>query len=150
MWLSGAFERGFEQLGTRQLQCLCGLHIGLLLCPLLQVFEGDVVAQEGLCIGQTGELVERCHGVFGSVDAFDATGFFGIGLVAGEQAGSMEVEVGVEEVVAEGVEGGGVVLRDVGVAEQFAHDAAVFGFGQSVVVAAAGPAAGELDVEFAQ
>lgn len=144
---SGAFECDFEQVGTRLLQRLCGLHIGLLFCQLLEVVQGDVIAQEGVCIGQAGELVQWRHGVLWAIDAFDAAGLVGVGFVAGEQAGSMEVQEGVEEVAAEGVEGDGVVLRDMFVAEQLAHDAAVLGFGQAVVVAAPGSATGELDVE---
>lgn len=115
------------------MQCLCGLHIGLLLCLLLQVIEGDALAQEGVCIGQAGQLVERCHDILGAVDALDATGFAGVGFVTSEQARSMKVEERVEDVAAKGVEGGGMVLRDMFVAKQLAHDAAVLGFGQAVV-----------------
>ena len=50
----------------------------------------------------------------------------------------MEVDVGVQEVLAEGVDLGGKALRDMAVAQVFAHDGAVLGFGQTVVVAVPG------------
>jgi hypothetical protein len=64
---------------------------------------------------------------------------FSTDLVDGKTAGAVEVDVGIEVFCAEGVDLGGEALRNVGVAEDLADDRAVFGFGQSIVVAVSGP-----------
>ena len=60
---------------------------------------------------------------------------FGIGDDFGEQAWPVEVDIGVEVVVAECIHQCGVALRDVTVAQMFSHNGAVLGFGLGVVVA---------------
>ncbi len=54
------------------------------------------------------------------------------------------------EILAEGVDESGEALRDMAVAQVFAHDGAVLGFRQAVVVAVPGARLGELDVELIQ
>jgi hypothetical protein len=66
------------------------------------------------------------------------------------EGGRMEVDVGVQEILAEGVDLGGRALGDMRVAEVFAHDGAVLGLRQAVVVAVSGPRFGELDAELVQ
>ena len=79
--------------------------------------------------------------VFLPVAAFDVAG--GAGDLGGEEAGPVEVEVGAEVVVEEGVDLGDEGVADVDVAEPFADDAAVLGFDECVVVAVSGPGLGE-------
>ena len=50
----------------------------------------------------------------------------------------------------EGIEQAGPALRDVGMAEELAHDMAVLAFHQGVVVAVPGAGLGELDAQFLQ
>lgn len=72
----------------------------------------------------------------------------GAGDLGGEEAGPVEVEEGTEGVVEEGVDLGDEGVGDVNMSEPPAHDAAVFGLDQRVVVAVAGPGLGEgADVE---
>lgn len=62
----------------------------------------------------------------------------------------MHVQVRYEILPAEGIDAGGVALRDVGVAKGAADDHTVLGFDQGVVVAAPGPGLGELGVELVE
>lgn len=71
----------------------------------------------------------------------------GVGFQLREEAGLVEVDVGVEELPTEGVDPGGEALGDVGIAQVLSHDAGVFGLGQSVVVALPGSGAGEFGVQ---
>ncbi len=116
----------------------------------MQVFERDTLAQELRRFGQAGQLVQRCHRVPCSVHALDASRLLRIGLIGGKQARPVEVQERVEVLAAEGVEASCVALRDVRVAEDFAHHRAVLGLGQAVVVTASRSAAGELDAQLVQ
>lgn len=60
----------------------------------------------------------------------------------------MKVDIGVQEFLAEGVEFTGVTLRDRAVAQGFAHEGAVLGFCQAVVVAVPRAGLGELHAPF--
>jgi hypothetical protein len=62
----------------------------------------------------------------------------------------MIVEIGIEVGGVELLQAPGVAGRDVAVAHMFADDGAIFGFGQSVVVAVPGTALGLLDQQFVQ
>ena len=55
----------------------------------------------------------------------------------GEQARTVEIDVGVEVLAAEGIDQVSEALRDVAVAEVFAHDRAILRLGLRVVVAVA-------------
>ena len=61
-----------------------------------------------------------------------------------KETGAVEVDVGVEEFVAERVDRVGETLRNMAVTQVFAHDGAVLGFGQAIVIAAPGPGFSEL------
>ncbi len=78
----------------------------------------------------------RGHHVSQRVSLFDLA--LGIGEGHGEETGAVEVDIGVQEFLAEGVDLTGVVLRDMAVTEVFADDGAVFGFRQTIVVAVPG------------
>ena len=60
----------------------------------------------------------------------------------------MEVEIGIEHLRIEAVDGSGVFLRDVAVAHGLAHDRAVLAFGERVVVGMTRARFGEFDAEF--
>ena len=74
----------------------------------------------------------------------------GVDLVDREEARAVEVEVRVEEVLAERIHGAGEALADVGVAEVFADDCAILAFDQGIVVGMARPRAGEFDAQLVQ
>lgn len=62
----------------------------------------------------------------------------------------MEIEIGVEELGAEGVDLGGEALGDVGIAQALAHHRAILGLGQTVVVGMPGPGFGELHAQLVE
>ena len=89
----------------------------------IQLFEGDAGFEVLVCVGQRLELfVWRHHKFVGVALALTTLGV-GNGLCV--EARAVEIEVGVEMVAAEDVDQSGVVLRDMAVAEVFAHDGAV-------------------------
>src|SRR5258706_15209090 len=59
-------------------------------------------------------------------------------------------QLGIEKVLAEGVDLSGEALRDMPVTEMFAHDGPILRFGQTVVVAVPGARLGELDPELVE
>ena len=67
-----------------------------------------------------------------------------------EQTGPMIVDVGIEVLAMKVIEQAGPALRDMGMAEQLAHDMTVLAFHQGVVVAVPGAGLGELDTQFLQ
>jgi len=101
-------------------------------------------------MGQAGEFVQRCLHVLVPVDALDPARLFWVVDFGREQAGAVEVEQWVEVFGAEGIEALGVALRDMGVAEGFTDDRAVFALDQGIVIAFSGTAFGELDVQFGE
>ena len=81
-----------------------------------------------------------------------AAAFLGIDFVGvafdGEETGAVEVQVGGEDLLGEGVDAFSVTAGDVAVSEVLADDRAVLALDEGVVVAAAGSGLGELvDVE---
>ena len=131
-----SFDRGIGQ-------SFRGLIIGHLMGLVFEALEGDAGSEVNERWWQTFELVERCHDQLLWVALADLA--FGIDLFGGEVAGTVEVDVGVEEVAAEGIDVAGEALGNMRVAELLANDAAVFAFHQGVVVGVPRPRAGELD-----
>ncbi len=72
---------------------------------------------------------------------------FGVDPVDREVAGPVEVEIGIEPLAVERVDGAGVVLRDMVVAHELADNGAVLGFDQRVVIGLARPGFGEFDAQ---
>jgi hypothetical protein len=64
-----------------------------------------------------------------------------------EVAGPVEVEIGIEQLTVESIDGAGVVLRDMAVAHQLADDGAVLGFDQRIVIGLARPGFGEFNAQ---
>lgn len=145
--LTGAGAYPFEQDRAGLIEFLRGLDIGQSVGHLPQIIKRDVRAQEGVCIGQAGKLVQRRHDVLCPVHPPDAPGLGLIGHSGSEQTWAMEVQKWIQIFTAEGVEVCGMVLRGVFVAEQLAHHHAVLGLDQAIVVAVARTAAGELDMQ---
>ena len=73
---------------------------------------------------------------------------FAVDRVDREVAGSVEIEIGIEQLAVESVDGAGVVLRDMAVAHQLAKDGAVLGFDQRVVIGLPWPGFGEFNAQF--
>ena len=72
----------------------------------------------------------------------------GVDVFDGEETGAVEVQVGREDLLSEGVDALRVPAGDVAVSEVLADDRAVFALDEGVVVAASGAGLGELvDVE---
>ena len=110
--------------------------------------EGDAGLQEVLGLWQRFEFFVGRHHVLEKVALADFP--LDVGYRFGEETGAMEVDVRIEKVVAESVDLGGEALRDMAVAEVFAHDGAILGFRQAVVVTMAGTRLGEFDLELFQ
>ena len=68
----------------------------------------------------------------------------------GEETGTVEIQIRDQMVLVEGVDEGGVVLRNVGVAEVFAHGGGVFALNQGIVVGVAGTRLGELNEQLVE
>lgn len=110
-----------------------------------QVLEGDAGLEAAGARRQAVQLLQRgAHEVLGIGGADLA---FGIHRLLREQAGAVHVQVGHEVLLTECIDGPGVFLRNVGVAESAPDDHAVLGLDQGIVVAVAGPGLGELGVE---
>ena len=71
-------------------------------------------------------------------------------LVDGEVTRSVEVEIGIERLGIEVIDGSGVFLRDMSVAHELADDSAVFAFGERVIVGVARAGSGEFDAQLVQ
>ena len=110
---------------------------------MFKALEGDAGSEVKDQGWQRFEFVEWGHDEFVWVALADLA--FGIDLFGGEVAGAVEVDVGVEEVAAEGIDVAGEALGDMRVAELLANNAAVFAFHQGVVVGVPWPGAGEFD-----
>jgi len=111
---------GLEENRTRVVQTLCGLIIAD--CPGLRI---KLLERTGglkilLIQGQRLELLVGSHHHFVGIAL--ALAAFGIGDGFGEQAWSVEIEIGIEVVAAEGIYRCGEALRDVAVAQRFAYD----------------------------
>jgi hypothetical protein len=135
-WYSGgcfrSIENSFKQNCACVVEALRGLIIahGASLCIELQ--EGDTGFEELLGLVQGFEFfVGRHHQFVGIALALAA---LGVGDGFGEQAGAVEIDVGVKVVAAKRIDQIGEALRDMAVAEVFAHDSPVLGFGLRVVV----------------
>ena len=113
--------------------------IGHLVGLVFEAPEGDAGYEVNERWWQGFEFVEGGHDELVRIALADLA--FGIDLFGGEVAGAVEVDVGVEEVAAEGIHVAGEALGDMGVAELFADDAAVFAFHQGVVVGVPRPGA---------
>ncbi|MCA8093490.1 hypothetical protein LGM65_21815 [Burkholderia anthina] len=113
-----------------------GFDIRVAARVLLQLIDRDVLAQEIIHVRQAGWLFKRRHHIFGSVNASHAARLPGIRDFGAEKAGAVHVQKRIKQIYAKGIE----LLRPLGryvrVAELLAHDMAIFGFGQGVVVAA--------------
>ncbi len=104
--------------------------------------------QVRLCIGEGFEFLIRGHQGRVGIAFSLFPGLVGDGVR--EQAGPVIVDVRVEVLAMEGIEQAGPALRDMGMAEELAHDMAVLAFHQGVVVAVPGAGLGELDTQFLQ
>ena len=99
---------------------------------VFEALEGDAGSEVKGQGWQNFELVERGHDQLVRVALADLA--FAIDFFGGEVAGAVEVDVGVEEVAAEGIQVAGKALGDMSIAELLANDVAVFAFHQGVVV----------------
>jgi len=108
----------------------------LFVCYIIELLEGDAGLEERAGVWEGLELFVRGHHVLWAV-AFDLFASV-IGGDGGKMAWPMEVDAGVEMIAVEGVDEVGVLLRDVDVAEDFAHNGVVLAFGQCVVVGVSG------------
>jgi len=122
------------------------LIIGHLNGLVFKALEGDAGSEVEGQGWQRFEFVEWGHDELVWVALADLA--FGIDLFGGEVAGAVEVDVGVEEVAAEGIDVAGEALGDMRVAELLANNAAVFAFHQGVVVGVPWPGAGKFDASF--
>lgn len=75
---------------------------------------------------------------------------FGVDDLLGEHSGAVQIQVGVEMLLAEGIDETGKALWDMAVAKGLAHHGAVFALGQGVVIALARARLGLLGVELLQ
>ena len=108
--------------------------------------EGDARLEAGGGGGQRLEFLVGGHDVGVGVAFADAA--LGVDRFDGEETGAVEVQVGGEDLLREGVDAFRVSAGDVAVAEMLADDRAVLALDEGVVVAASGPGLGELvDVE---
>ena len=110
-----------------------------------------------MCKGDTGleiviGLVQGFEFVIGRHEVFIGVGFalfaFRIDDGVREETRPMVVEIRIEVLLVEAIDKQRPTLRQMGIAEDLAHDGAVFTFRQGVIVAVAGPGLGEFDTEF--
>ena len=99
-------------------------------------------------VGDGFEFLIGCHQGFVRITLALFPGLVSDGLW--EQTGPMIVDVGIEVLAMKVIEQAGPALRDMGMAEQLAHDMTVLAFHQGVVVAVPGAGLGELDTQFLQ
>ena len=112
----------------------------------VELVEGGPRLEAGGGVGQRLELLVGGHDVGVGVAFADAA--LGIDFIDGEETGAVEVQVGGEDLLGEGVDAFSVTAGDVAVSEVLADDRAVLALDEGVVVAAAGSGLGELvDVE---
>ena len=111
-----------------------------------EVVDGESVAQEAVGVFHRREGFERSF-VLLIADAFAS---FGVDLNLRLGAGPMVVQIRVEMVSVEAVDGFGVGLVDVSLADVFADDPAVFGLDQAVVAALPRTAFGLLDLQLVE
>jgi hypothetical protein len=111
-----------------------------------EVVDGESVAQEAVGFFHRREGFERSFvtAVAGSFSSLFVEDGVGLG------AGPMVVQIRVEMVSVEAVDGFGVGLVDVSVADVFADDPAVFGLDQAVVAALPRTAFGLLDLQLVE
>lgn len=81
---------------------------------------------------------------------FATTFSFAIEGQGRKATGAMEVEVGDEDVLVEGVDGLSLSLFDVAISHVLADDAAIFPFDQSIVVGSSGSRFGLFDKELVE
>ena len=93
-------------------------------------------------VGDGFEFLIGCHQGFVRITLALFPGLVSDGLW--EQTGPMIVDVGIEVLAMKVIEQAGPALRDMGMAEQLAHDMTVLAFHQGVVVAVPGAGLGEL------
>ena len=126
-------KNGFEENRAGVIQTLRGLIVAYCAGLRVEYFEVGSGLEEAFSKRQRLELlVGGHHQLIGIAFALTA---LGVGDYFGEQARSMEVDIGVQVVAAEGIDRHGKALRDVAVAQVLAHDGAVFRFGLGIVVA---------------
>lgn len=107
----------------------------------VQGIKGNVWTKKGFRFWERTKLFIRSLVGF----VFATTFSFSIEGQYGEAAGAVEVEVGDEDVLVEGVDGLSMSLFDVTISHVFADDAAIFAFDQSVVVGSSGSGFGLFD-----
>ncbi len=74
----------------------------------------------------------------------------GVDLVDGEIARAVEVEIGIEHLGIETIDGSSVFLRNVAVSHDLADDGTVLAFGERVIVRLARTRASKFDTQFFQ
>ena len=121
-------------------------RVGALAGAGLEGGEGDALAQAALRRGQGRQGFVR--GVPVAIDAAQLAA--AVRPQRSEGAGAVEVDVRIEPLAVEAVDRVGVLEGQELVAHPLAHDGAVLGFDEGVVIAAAGPGPGEFDAQLLQ
>ena len=68
-----------------------------------------------------------------------------VDLVDGEVTGPVKVEIRIERLSVETIDGGGILLWDMAISHRLANDSAVLAFGQCVVIGLSRSRLGEFD-----
>ena len=140
---------GTEEFVAGSLNGLGGVEVGGCGGEAVEGFEGDAGPEEVFGAGHCPEALVGGGDILLPVAPLDAA--VGAGDLGGEEAGPVEVEEGAEAALEEVVDLGDEGVGDVDVAEPLAHDAAVLGLDEGVVVAVAGPGLREgADVELVE
>lgn len=102
----------------------------------IEFVKGDTRLEIPRGLWQRCELLVRGHHVFVVITFFLFA--FGIDHGAREEAWPMVIQVWDQMLLIEGVDERGIALRDVGIAEVFAHRGGVLALDQGVIVGSAG------------
>ena len=131
-WNGAVYPRLVEALG--------GLIVADGVGDCIQLREGGAGLEVLAGLGQGFELVVGRHHI---LVAF-ADAVLGVNFLGGKEAEPMEVEIRREHALGKVVDLGGEAARDVGIAQVLAHDGAILGLHQGVVVGSSGAGLGEL------
>ena len=146
--MSGSTVNGLEELLACLVELLGGLIVAVGSGDCIWLSEGNARLEEGLGGRQGFQLPIRGQHVLQPV--FLPRLAFLVGDGFGKETGAVEVNVGVQEPLTPGIDLGGKALRNMAVAQVFAHDRPVFGLRQPVVVAVPGSGFGELHTQLLQ
>ena len=121
-----------KELSFGPLQLGGGVIVAHLRGQRIELIKGHSLLEILRSQGQGFEFLIRRHHVLVTVTLSLFTFLIEEGF--GEETGTMEIQIRDQMVLVEGVDESGVVLRNVGVAEVFAHGGGVFTLYQGIVV----------------